>query len=312
MTNRWKTLVAFVVLGAVSIGLLWGMDAVSARLIRQKRLEQAAETFAPIFDAATRYEPIDTDDRIREAYRVYRQDTLIGYAVTVGAIGYGGEIEVHVGLDHTAARFAGLRIGSHRESEGYGAGIVKPAFYDQFTDLAAPAAVDGYVGIITDGSSAYADGTYTAADPTFSNGWRAFVKLTVQDGRITAVDWDADPESGDLTKKQLAAAGEYTMTEDGKRWDEQAATMEQALIRVQDPMKLVMDTQTGKTDAYTGVSIKIDEFVRLASQALDSARGSGDGTAVDGVSGATVSSKAVIKAANTAYVFVWEAYGKAS
>lgn len=309
MKNSWKTAIAFILLGAISAGLLWGMDAVTARLIENKKIEQATETFSSIFGSATRYEPIKPADGIREAYRVYQDDTPIGYAVTLGVVGYGGEIEVHVGLNAAATKFTGLRIGNHHESEGYGAQITKSAFYKQFTDLTAPAAVNGYTGLSSGGNAAYRDGDYLATQPKFSDGWRAFVEITIADGKIKTVNWDAESENGSRTKKELSKAGEYTMTEDGPEWYEQAKTMEQALIEVQDPLKLVVNDQTGKTDAYTGVSIKIDEFIQLAKQALDSVGDLGEGSPIDGITGATVSSKAVIKAANTAYAFVQEAYG---
>ena len=105
------------------------------------------------------------------------------------------------------------------------------------------------------------------------------------------------------------------MTPNGPRWHEQAKTMEDALIASQDPAKLTYNEETGKTDAYAGVSVDISSFVQLAVSALDQAgadAGTSGGTgAVDAVSGATVSSKAVVKAANEAYRFVQSIGGTA-
>ena len=84
--------------------------------------------------------------------------------------------------------------------------------------------------------------------------------------------------------------------------------MEAALIASQDPAKLVFNEETGKTDAYAGVSVDISSFVELAVSALNQAGADasveGGTGAVDAVSGATVSSKAVVLAANEAYRFV--------
>ena len=140
------------------------------------------------------------------------------------------------------------------------------------------------------------------------------MEITVTDGRITAVNWDAEKQDSDLTKKQESENGTYIMTEDGLRWHEQAAVMEAALMETQDPAKLIYDQDNGKTDAYAGVSIDISDFVRLSAQALEQAK-NGENVGeqepetesdndVDAVSGATVSSKAVVKAANLAYEFV--------
>ena len=87
--------------------------------------------------------------------------------------------------------------------------------------------------------------------------------------------------------------------------------MEKALIEAGDPDKIVFSPDDGKTDAYAGVSIDVSPFVKLASAALEQAHVTKTdttpqetGDAVDGVSGATVTSKAIVKAANLAYLFV--------
>lgn len=51
--------------------------------------------------------------------------------------------------------------------------------------------------------------------------------------------------------------------------------MENALLSVQDPAKLVYNEADGKTDAYAGVSVSVGEFVELAAQALAEAARSG-------------------------------------
>lgn len=188
--------------------------------------------------------------------------------------------------------------------------MTEESFYRQFDSLAAPASVNGYTGIDEAGQTAarLKDGSYRAEEETYDNGYRYFVELTVAEGRISAVNWDALKEGGDLTKKQESQNGTYVMTPDGLRWHEQAAAMEEALIASQDPAKLVYDQETGKTDAYAGVSVDVSAFVELSVSALQQAgadAGTMGGTgAVDAVSGATVSSKAVVKAANEAYRFV--------
>ena len=143
--------------------------------------------------------------------------------------------------------------------------------------------------------------------------------ITVTDGRIAAVNWDAAKENADTTKKAESRAGEYVMTETGPLWHEQAKTMEDALIALQNPARLVYNADTGKTDAYAGVSIDVSDFVKLAARALETAGAGNTGNTVenaasgsgevDGVTGATISSKAVVRAANRAYAFV-AAYGR--
>lgn len=319
-----KTVLNLLIVGVVSVGLLWGMNMVSETLAVRQEEQAVREDFAGLLEAE-RYETMDTRDAegIVSAYRALdASGAVIGYAVTVQVKGYGGDMEVRAALSPDASQFIGLRVGRNSETMGYGSRVTEEAFYRQFTALAAPASVGGYTGIDEPGDTSappaqtvWADGEYRVQKPEYDNaGYRAFVELTISGGKITAVSWDADKRDSDSTKKAESLAGRYVMTEDGPGWHEQAQTMENALLTAQDPAKLVYNEADGKTDAYAGVSVAVGEFVELASQALAEAAGRdntvtvpGDSGTVDAVSGATVSSKAVVRAANLAYRFVRDA-----
>jgi major membrane immunogen (membrane-anchored lipoprotein) len=212
--------------------------------------------------------------------------------------GYVDTVEVHVALSADGARVRGIRIGSHRETAGYGARIETASFLNRFVDVTLPVSLAGE-------ASALKDGTYrVVADKADDSGFRDVVELTVRDGILTAVNWDAVGLDG-VGKKELSRGGNYVMTPDGLPWHEQAQLLEQALLRTQDPTAIVYDAETGKTDAYSGASIRVDPFVKLAKQAFAKAAGdSRNGTVIDGLSGATASSKAVVAAVNTASQFI--------
>ena len=188
-----------------------------------------------------------------------------------------------------------------------------------------------------------ADGTYEAKASEASNGYTDQVTITVADGKITEVNWEAVAEDGSL-KSVLSENGEYVMTEDGPTWAEQSngptwaeqsKALADALIENQSLSFLNPDTE-GKTDAVSGVSISVNGFISLAQQCLDQAAGiesaadgaeseeaagesadaagegteaadgaaSQNGTQVDGVSGATRSSTAAVNGINDAYNFL--------
>lgn len=157
----------------------------------------------------------------------------------------------------------------------------------------------------------FKDGHYKAEQADYHQGYKYYVEITIKNGKISAVDWDAYKENSPLTKKKESEDGTYVMTETGKKWHEQAKIMQDALMAAGDPAKIKYNPEDGKTDAYAGVSVDVSAFVQLANQALDEAKVTKTGTSprgaaaeIDGVSGATISSKAVVKAANLAYVFV--------
>ena len=133
--------------------------------------------------------------------------------------------------------------------------------------------------------------------------------MTIKDGKITEVNWDSIGEDG--TKKSvLAETGEYVMTEDGLNWKEQAEALANALIENQSLSFFTMDEQ-GKTDVVSGVSISIQSFVSLAEKCMYEAAGMekarsvpSNGTQVDAVSGATISSTAAVNGINAAYEYL--------
>ena len=156
------------------------------------------------------------------------------------------------------------------------------------------------------------DGTYEAkGEPT--DGYTDQVNMTVKDGKITEVVWESVGEDGSK-KSVLSENGEYVMTENGPTWKEQAEAMAAALVENQS-LDFAKLNEQGKTDAVSGVSISVGGFVDLAQQCLNQAAGieetaeeetetPAQGTQVDAVSGATISSTAAVTGINDAYAFL--------
>lgn len=118
----------------------------------------------------------------------------------------------------------------------------------------------------------YADGLYYAeADDFGSSGWKYFVALKVEGGKIVDVHWNALPQNGGLDKKNFDKAGKYGMKAKAgaqAEWWEQAEKAEAHLLEVQDP-KAFAYNEDGKTDAIAGVSITVSDLPVLAQKALD-------------------------------------------
>jgi len=121
------------------------------------------------------------------------------------------------------------------------------------------------------------DGWYYAEQADFDkqSGWKDTVLVTVVNGRIVDVVWNAI--SKDSTKKSKiveSVSGNYNMVKFGKaqaEWHEQAAKAQAALIAAQDPAKIAVKAD-GKTDAITGVSIHVSSFLQLVTTALKAAK----------------------------------------
>ena len=160
----------------------------------------------------------------------------------------------------------------------------------------------------------YKDGEYIAkTTEADENGFIDQVTMTVKDGRITEANWEAILEDG-TKKSDMSENGQYTMTEDGPTWAEESKALTDGLVVNQSLDFLTMD-DTGHTDAVASVSIYVGGFAALADDCLKQAAGTGseepaeeaapqDGTQVDGISGATISSTAAVKAINLAFDFI--------
>ena len=117
------------------------------------------------------------------------------------------------------------------------------------------------------------DGVYFAQQDGFSpdNGWKYMVTIVVSDGKIADVEWNGANVKAGPSKIELSAAGGYPMVAVGgaqSEWYEQAALVDEYLIEVQDPAKITYSSEDGTTDAISGVSIHINEFVELAAEAI--------------------------------------------
>jgi len=133
----------------------------------------------------------------------------------------------------------------------------------------------------TDSSSStepitYKDGVYTAEQDDFdaNSGWKSTIEIVVENGKIISVDWNAVHKDGGDDKKTQSKNGTYGMVEKGgaqAEWHEQAEKVEAYLIETQDPAAIKYD-DGGYTDAIAGVTIHVNDFVELATKALENAR----------------------------------------
>ncbi|MEA2055230.1 MAG: FMN-binding protein [Candidatus Thermoplasmatota archaeon] len=84
----------------------------------------------------TEMDDFEYDDNL-EVYTILSENSVVGYAFNVVGKGYGGDIEIIVGIEKTTLEeddvvLRGISIVSHSETPGLGEKIVKDAFYDQF------------------------------------------------------------------------------------------------------------------------------------------------------------------------------------
>ena len=310
-----RGILALAVVTALSFGVILGSKALAVET--EIGGDAAAETVKEELD-------VIGAENIEEA-----SVTEYGDHVSVKAKGYGGDILMKVSFGEDKKTVTKAEVLEQTETEGLGARIAEPEFLSQFDGVEAPVYLPGMEVASSEEEAeteapkedalegaVFTDGDYIAkSEAADDNGFVEQVTMTVKDGKITAVNWDAITEDG--TKKSVMSEnGEYVMTEDGPTWKEQAEALANALIENQNLTFLTTDEQ-GKTDAVSGVSISVGSFISLAEQCLNEAAGvevteapeeetqaPAEGTLVDAVSGATISSTAAVTAINDAYAFL--------
>jgi major membrane immunogen (membrane-anchored lipoprotein) len=105
------------------------------------------------------------------------------------------------------------------------------------------------------------------------SGWKDSVLLTVVNGTIVDVLWNStSKDAKKKTKRVEALEGRYGMVKVARKgeWNVQAAAVEAAILKVQDPAKINVRAN-GTSDAISGASIHVTA-VGLAIEALKAAR----------------------------------------
>ncbi|MHC5248169.1 FMN-binding protein [Enterococcus sp. LJL90] len=119
-------------------------------------------------------------------------------------------------------------------------------------------------------TEAWQDGEYTAEASEYSNGYKEYVTVTIADGKITMVDFDAKDESGNL-KTADESYKEKMEASNGTYPEEYMKTLEDELVKTQS---------TASVDAVTGATHSSGDFKVLADAALANAAKGDTETAV--------------------------------
>ena len=261
-----RGILALVLVTALSFGVIAGSKALSKN--DNVDTAQVAETVLEELD-------VSGAENIEKAVK-----TENGYVVTVKKKGYGGDIVMNVSFDADGKKVTKVEVTEQNETPNVGSRITEPEFLTQFEGVEAPVYLPGMSLAGEEEESAadalegakLQDGTYEAkADSADSSGFTDQMTMTVKDGKITELVWEAIAEDG-KKKSVMSEEGEYVMTEDGLTWKEQAEALAAAVIENQNVSFLNMDEQ-GKTDAVNGVSISVGGFVNLAEKCMKEAAG---------------------------------------
>jgi len=130
LSNKAYPVVFLAVIVIVSVVLLIAVNSITSPIVKNMQVEEIKNTLRSIFPEMSQYE---LDD---EVYIIYKDGEKAGYAFIASGSGYGGNIDILVGLD-SGFGIKGVSILSQIETPGVGSRITESSFTDQFKGLSA-------------------------------------------------------------------------------------------------------------------------------------------------------------------------------
>ncbi|MDO5562574.1 MAG: RnfABCDGE type electron transport complex subunit G [Synergistaceae bacterium] len=121
--------------------ILGGVHTMTLEPIRQAKEREKMEALAATLPAAKEFKAVEVSGKpeyIKEVNAGTDNGQLMGYNITVSSKGYGGMIDMVVGIS-SGGDLMGIKILSHSETPGLGARAPEPAFSGQFKDKKAAA-----------------------------------------------------------------------------------------------------------------------------------------------------------------------------
>jgi electron transport complex protein RnfG len=135
--NLGLKLLLISLIAALSLGYV---NAITEDKIAEQRALANERARKAVSSEADTFKEIDisdlNDDLVVEGFEAIEEDLVIGYVFKTIPKGYGGSLEVIVGIDKSG-KISGVRIGSHTETPGLGAKATEESFYSQYKNMSA-------------------------------------------------------------------------------------------------------------------------------------------------------------------------------
>ena len=156
---------------AMAAGLLLSVtNSVTLPIIQAGALAEAQATRAGLFPEAEQFEAVELteDSGLDNCYQALRGGEVAGHVAQITVNGFGGPIEIMLGMDLNGA-ITGVSVGGadFKETAGLGARTKEPDFTKQFTGAATPVELGTDVDAVTGAtisSKAVADGVNAIAE----------------------------------------------------------------------------------------------------------------------------------------------------
>ena len=318
------TLFAICAVAALVLGVT---NNITAPVIEERNIQASNEARKIVLSEADEFKELDgmNSDIVLEVYEGIKDGQVIGYTIKTSSKGYGGAIELMVGISKDG-KITGVEIGNHSETPGLGSKATEPMFKNQYVDKDVSNSLLVVKGSANNDNEISAISGATITSNGVTSGVNAAMKiynekLSGNDNEM-AYDENIDPKekifkSASFTELKGKAEGEVLRVYEAKNGDE--------------IIGYIFDTETDgyseKTEVLVGITtdgqikgVELDintrknqylastfdtglkkQFENIKAQevelVLEARKKEND---IQVVSGATISSKSIVNAVNAA------------
>jgi len=221
------TLFAICAVAALVLGVT---NNITAPVIEERNIQASNEARKIVLSEADEFKELDgmNSDIVLEVYEGIKDGQVIGYTIKTSSKGYGGAIELMVGISKDG-KITGVEIGNHSETPGLGSKATEPMFKNQYVDKDVSNSLLVVKGSVNNDNEISAISGATITSNGVTSGVNAAMKiynekLSGNDNEM-AYDENIDPKekifkSASFTELKGKAEGEVLRVYEAKNGDE--------------------------------------------------------------------------------------------